>query len=275
MKMKEVCALTGLTERTIRFYAEKGLVTPKTHRQNGREYSEYSAEDVDALRTTAVLRKMLFSIEEISRMRARPNEIPSVIHEYRERITEEAEVRAEILALDESSLTGCKSIAELARMMSAPASRRRLPEGDVSPDFARFEPDAPEDKQAAYQHFLENQEIMERRGFIIIAVIAAVNVLSSIVSLILGNGNILALILNIVFSIALLAGQSWARVLFFISLILSAGINLYVFFVGLVSGLPPFTLVLCAICAVFSAAGAVLLLCSKSVREYMYHQKNG
>ena len=72
MKMKEVCALTGLTERTIRFYAEKGLAVPKMHRQNGRDYSDYSAADVDALRTVATLRRMLFSVDEISRFTGVP-----------------------------------------------------------------------------------------------------------------------------------------------------------------------------------------------------------
>ena len=30
MKMKQVCQLTGLTERTIRFYVEKELCAPET-----------------------------------------------------------------------------------------------------------------------------------------------------------------------------------------------------------------------------------------------------
>ena len=35
MKIKEVCVLTGLTERTVRFYVEKGLCTPRVTMQNG------------------------------------------------------------------------------------------------------------------------------------------------------------------------------------------------------------------------------------------------
>ena len=30
MKIKEVCGRTGLTERTVRFYVEKGLAFPRT-----------------------------------------------------------------------------------------------------------------------------------------------------------------------------------------------------------------------------------------------------
>lgn len=35
------------------------------------------------------------------------------------------------------------------------------------------------------------------------------------------------------------------------------------------------TIVLCAAEIVFSAAGAVVLICSRSVREFMYRQRNG
>ena len=276
MKMKEVCALTGLTERTIRFYAEKGLAVPKMHRQNGRDYSDYSAADVDALRTVATLRRMLFSVEEISRMRARPQEIPAIVGEYRKRMEEEAEVRAEVLALDVRMLAGCKSAAELAHAMSAPAARRKLPESDVSPDFSRFEPESQEDKEAGYRRFLADQLRQEKRGFIIVALIAAVNVLLSIVSLVKGSGSVLTLILQIVFSAALLFGQTWARILFIVGLIFSAACGVWILFSILwIAECPAGTIVLFGAEIVFSVAGAVVLICSKSVKEFMYRQKNG
>ena len=36
MKINKVCELTGLTERTIRFYIEKGLLQTKMESVNGR-----------------------------------------------------------------------------------------------------------------------------------------------------------------------------------------------------------------------------------------------
>lgn len=275
MKMKEVCALTGLTERTIRFYAEKGLVMPKTSRQNGRKYSDYSTADVDCLRTVAVLRRMLFSIDKISRIRTKPAEIPEIIAEYRTRIAEEAEIRAEVLALDADALSRCKSIAELGRAMSVPAARRRLPETDISPDFARFEPELPEDKEAAYRQFLQKQLQMEHCGFIIIAAIAALNVVASIFSLIQGNSTIFMLIMQIVCSLALLSGQTWARVLFLIGLILSAGVNIQLLFTIVFANYPPSIVIFCLIEIVLNVVFAVALLVSKSVKEYLYRQKNG
>ena len=38
---------------------------------------------------------------------------------------------------------------------------------------------------------------------------------------------------------------------------------------------PAGTIVLCGAEIVFSVAGAVVLICSKSVKEFMYRQKNG
>ena len=49
MKLKEVCERTGLTKRTVRFYEEKELFTPQKTYKNGREYREYTEEDVTRL----------------------------------------------------------------------------------------------------------------------------------------------------------------------------------------------------------------------------------
>ena len=41
MKMKDVCVKTGLTERAVRFYADKDLIHPKKTKVNGRENWEF------------------------------------------------------------------------------------------------------------------------------------------------------------------------------------------------------------------------------------------
>ena len=38
MKMREVCARTGLTDRTVRYWTEQGLLNPYREEQNGRLY---------------------------------------------------------------------------------------------------------------------------------------------------------------------------------------------------------------------------------------------
>ena len=54
MKIKEVCERTGLTERTVRFYMQKGLIAPKGEWRNGREYSEFSEPDVEMLQDLVI-----------------------------------------------------------------------------------------------------------------------------------------------------------------------------------------------------------------------------
>ena len=50
MKMKQVCQLTGLTERTVRFYVEKELCAPETRWMDQRKYYDFSKENVEELR---------------------------------------------------------------------------------------------------------------------------------------------------------------------------------------------------------------------------------
>ena len=49
MKMKEICEKTGLTERAVRLYCERGLLSPDTYTQNEREYLVFSERDEKAL----------------------------------------------------------------------------------------------------------------------------------------------------------------------------------------------------------------------------------
>ena len=84
MKIKEVCERTGLTERTVRFYMQKGLIAPKGEWRNGREYSEFSEPDVEMLQAVATLRELSFSIDEILTMQRTPGAIPSIVEARRD-----------------------------------------------------------------------------------------------------------------------------------------------------------------------------------------------
>lgn len=68
MKMKEVCARTGLTERAVRFYVQEGLLCPSAQRRGGRTWLDFSEPDVARLRAIATLRRTGFSVEEIRAM---------------------------------------------------------------------------------------------------------------------------------------------------------------------------------------------------------------
>ncbi len=66
MKINEVEALVGITKKNIRFYEEKGLLSPSRNSENG--YRDYGQGEVDVLRRIKLLRKLGVPIEEIRRM---------------------------------------------------------------------------------------------------------------------------------------------------------------------------------------------------------------
>jgi len=78
-KMKEVCALTGLTEKTVRYYIEQQLIAPKT--EAGLHYRSYRFTDADVqlLKQITALRSAEFSIAQIRQMLTDPNTIPGLI----------------------------------------------------------------------------------------------------------------------------------------------------------------------------------------------------
>ena len=64
MKMKEVLARTGLTDRAVRLYVSEGLIRPQnTPSYTGRKNLDFSEEDITKLQQVAVLRKADFSID--------------------------------------------------------------------------------------------------------------------------------------------------------------------------------------------------------------------
>ena len=66
MKIKSVCELTGLTDRTIRYYIEEKLISPLyTENYLGRKTYNFSEKDIKDLNDIAVLRKFDFTLEEI------------------------------------------------------------------------------------------------------------------------------------------------------------------------------------------------------------------
>lgn len=62
MKINEVCKLTGLTKKAIEYYQIKKLISPIVG-ENG--YRDFTEEDVERLKTIAILKKLDLSIDEI------------------------------------------------------------------------------------------------------------------------------------------------------------------------------------------------------------------
>lgn len=66
LKINEVEALVGITKKNIRFYEEKGLLSPRRNSENG--YRDYGQAEVDELQRIKLMRKLGVPIEEIRRM---------------------------------------------------------------------------------------------------------------------------------------------------------------------------------------------------------------
>lgn len=96
MKIKEVCERTGLTRRAVRFYEEKGLVSPDI--DAGNEYRDYSEADVRRLRLVARLREYRFSVGRIRRLLDCPQEAEEVFSAHRRELADEHAERGSILA---------------------------------------------------------------------------------------------------------------------------------------------------------------------------------
>ncbi|MBE5785571.1 MAG: MerR family transcriptional regulator [Clostridiales bacterium] len=123
MKIGEVGTLTGLTERTIRFYMQKELISPHTEWRGGREYTDFSEEDVSLLKAIATLRELSFSLEEIRTMEQTPDAIPSIVAARRDAAKEQLHLaenaHAVLLKLDGSGVRDISALAERARAAAA------------------------------------------------------------------------------------------------------------------------------------------------------------
>ncbi len=154
MKIKEVSEKTGLTVKTIRFYEQRGLIAPKQERSNGRSYRDYQDSDVERLQMVAVLRKCLFSIEQILTMEQHPELTPDIFTDYRQTLLEQRDLLQRLAqkaeTLDPETLNGPET---LARRMTATARPLPLPNLDREPNFGQFDQETPEERRAAYLHW--------------------------------------------------------------------------------------------------------------------------
>lgn len=128
MKLKEVCEQTGLSRKTIRLYEEKALFAPHKERRNGRDYREYTEEDVHQLQVIASLRRAWFTMEEIRRMQADPAAIREIIPQYKQwLLAQKVQLDGLIAAAEDIPLEEVTSIEDLSARMESATSRLPLP----------------------------------------------------------------------------------------------------------------------------------------------------
>lgn len=136
MKIKEVSEKTGLTKKTIRFYEEEGLIQPEKTYYNGRAYRDYTQAHVDALKEIAVLRRARFSVEEIKTISSAPEEIPAVFDSYCQRLQQEQQTLAQVLAVVRTIPTDTLTSKQALVAQIEPGTRNTaLPAADIHPHF--------------------------------------------------------------------------------------------------------------------------------------------
>ena len=122
MKIKTVCDITGLTDRTIRYYIEEQLISPAyTENYLGRKSFDFSQEDIDALKNISVLSKFDFTIDEIRQIIVDANSSTAIILNVMQRTEEIVSVGEEKLqVLSELNNERTYTLKELAAELSKP-----------------------------------------------------------------------------------------------------------------------------------------------------------
>ena len=129
MKIKAVCAQTGLTDRTIRYYIEQGLIAP-AYEENytGRRTYDFLERDIAQLQDIAILRKFDFTIEEIHSILNDAQASRTVIAAVRERTeTTAQQCREKLAALEQIDTGKTYTLPELAQELSRTSQTLPVP----------------------------------------------------------------------------------------------------------------------------------------------------
>lgn len=137
MRMKDVCARTGLTDRAVRLYIDSGLVSPeRVSSYTGRSAIHFSEADVAVLEVVATLRQAGFAIADIKTMMDTPDTIPTIIAGHRQTlaadIAEKQAILATLTGLGGSPITSCTDLAAHLRASAPPTT---IPKEDSSMSF--------------------------------------------------------------------------------------------------------------------------------------------
>ncbi len=133
MKIKDVCDITGLSDRTIRYYIEQGLINPSfTKNYLGRKKYDFSQADIDNLKDIATLRKYDFSIADINAIKQNPNESVRIIREVKTQKQKNIDNENEILnTLNKLYLYTPYQLHELAAALEESSHNTELPKEDM------------------------------------------------------------------------------------------------------------------------------------------------
>lgn len=175
MKMKQACAATNLTERAIRLYLKKDLLSPG----HTDKIIDFSGEDIQRLNDIALLRQMDFTIEQISCMIHSPSEIPDILHlrmdSARIGAAHEQEVLCALSELNPECLDSIHSFASRIRQHRAAIPKLDFGRFDETNDAIRRQ-----EKLVVFEQLskMERQEKLKKQVFISCCICAVMIVLA-------------------------------------------------------------------------------------------------
>ena len=88
-KMKEICELTGLTERAVRLYIEQELIIPQVKDGIHNRAYFFNEDDVETLKNISTLRNAGFGLSDIKLMLDNPANISSLVKKKEEELEKE------------------------------------------------------------------------------------------------------------------------------------------------------------------------------------------
>ena len=136
MRIKEAARKTGLTEKTIRYYENRGLVQPDTEERNGRTWRDYTEDHIRLLEAVATLRKAQFHVEEIDAILADPGSIPEVLDEVGRRVEEAYETLGKLRTeLRREGVKSAPDLLHLAEELKETVKPLPLPPQDLKFNF--------------------------------------------------------------------------------------------------------------------------------------------
>ena len=128
MKMKAVCEITGLSDRTVRYYIEQNLISPAyTENYLGRKSFDFTKENVDELKDIAVLRKFNFTIQEIRDILLSPETSRQIVSDVQARARQSVcQGQTMLQALSVLDAEKVYTVSELAHILATPSQNQPL-----------------------------------------------------------------------------------------------------------------------------------------------------
>lgn len=140
MKIKDVIAQTGLTDRAIRLYIDNELICPEQNETySGRKSLEFSPADVEQLRHIALLRKAGFTLADIKLLQQGGDPARQALCERIAALKQELALNTRVLeALEQLNTDEAITVEAICQQLDEAVWEKALPAEDTRPSKAEL-----------------------------------------------------------------------------------------------------------------------------------------